>query len=72
MLEINDHTAADFALKHFIENIIDIFHTARGALWDDLPFGPELESFFQVFTGADKGSDHADPVKHEARDAQIH
>lgn len=72
MLEINDHTAADLPLKHFIENIIDIFHTARGALWDNLPFGPELESLFQVFAGADEGPDHADPVKHEARDAQIH
>ncbi len=72
MLEINDHTAADLTLKHFIENIIDIFHTARGALWDNLPFSPELESLFQVFAGADEGPDHADPVKHEARDAQIH
>lgn len=54
MTQINDHAAFDFALLHFVENLIDIFDRTQRYLRHHLALRGKLEGFGEVLSSADQ------------------
>ena len=54
MTQINDHAAFDFALLHFVENLIDIFDRTQRYLRHHLALRGKLEGFSEVLSSADQ------------------